>query len=321
VDADTTTPWSSQLAELRREWHSDDHEDWPTLVRRSTAMSVGAFVLTAVSGLEQLSDIDRAAVIDPHVADALQRFAPDLDHEVIAQFPVEALRGLESALRGALFEIVVADEARRGELDLPEGVSELRLADDFSTPGHDVVLRDDDGALLDVAQLKTSDSADLIVRHLDRYPEVDVVLASTEAAHDAVARGIPNIIDTGISNAELKTMVAEFIAAYSIDGVGDVVDGLVPEAAYIAIAVQFAWKVLRGTDPREAIGEAGVEAFLATALAVLATAGSVVAGTELVRIPVVVAFGAARLLVAEVDRSTYNIRLLGEAARSLAVTV
>jgi len=145
-----------------------------------------------------------------------------------------------------------------------------------------------------------------------------VILASTEAAEDAARRGIANVTDTGVSNAELKLMTSEFISAFRVDGVGDVVNGLVPEAAYLAIAIQFGWRTLRGEDLRKAARGARTEALLATALAAFATAGSVVTGTELVRIPIVIAFGAARLLIAEVDRSTYNIRVLGDVARSIA---
>jgi hypothetical protein len=307
--------WSENLASLRSEWGDDDVPEWSKIVRRSTDLSVGALVVTAVASVEQLALIDRTFVADPQVVEALERFAPGLDPGTIAHFPTEALRGLESALRGALFEVVVADQASRGALNLPDGAEELRIVEEFSTPGHDAVLLRSDGSEIGVAQLKTSDSANIIAEHLDRYPDIDLVLASTEAASDAAARGMQNVIDTGISNADLKAMVTTFLDAHSVNGAGGVLDGVIPEAAYLAIAIQFAWRALRGRNLKTALSEARTETILATSLSIIATACSVATGTELARIPVVIAFGATRLHLASIDRSTSNVRLLGETVK------
>jgi hypothetical protein len=309
--------WSETLVSLRNKSTDDERNNWPSIVRRSTDLSVGALVVNAIASVEQVALIDRSFVADPQVVEALERFAPGLDPATIAHYPTEALRGLERALRGALFEVVVAEQASRGAIDLPDGAEELRIVEEFSTPGHDAVLLRGDGSEIGVAQLKTSDSADIIAEHLDRYPDIDLVLASTEAARDAAARGMQNVIDTGVSNAELKEMVSTFLNAHSVNGAGDVLDGVIPEAAYLAIAIQFAWRALRGHNLKTALSEARTEAILATSLSIIATACSVATGSELARIPVVIAFGATRLHLASIDRSTSNVRLLGESARAI----
>ena len=309
--------WTAQLNVLRQEWPTTTTDQWHPNVRRSKAQSVYALSLPATFGVEQIADIDHTASFDPRVAEALERFAPNFDPDVIADFDVEALRGLEGALRGALFEILVAEKAENGNLELPLEAHELTLADDFSTPGFDAILRSNDGDILGVAQLKTSSSADIIQEHLQRYPEIDVVVASSEAASDALTRGITSVVDSGISDNELKSMVTELISAYSRQGTADLKDGLIAEFAYLAIAVQFVLRFARGSDLKDSLKQARSDAILVSVLSIFATGASVLLGTELARIPVVITFGTAKYLFSEVDRSTHNVLRIGQAARSI----
>lgn len=176
------------------------------------------------------------------------------------------------------------------------GVHEFRLVDSFTTPGHDALLLDHSGNVVDLVQLKASSGADLIVHHLHAHPQVDTVWATTEAARDAASRGLHGVIDTGISDHDLSPAVHGALHGAKVLGPWDVLDEIVPQAALALIVVRLVWDLWRRRSVETALRTAGTRAVLVTVTSALAGLGAAVTGTEVVRVPIVISVAFVRVV-------------------------
>ncbi len=283
---------------------------WTETTRRAREISTVAVIIeTAGLAVDELHDaaIDRLA---PEVAAALARIAPSFDITTIASYPPAALRGLGNAVKGSLFEMQVAEGVIAGDIELPSGVTAFRLVDDFFTPGYDAQLLDDQGHVVDVIQLKTSQTAAIISDHFDRYPTIEKVWTSHEAAVDAANRGLEGVFDTQISDSDLAAVVHEALVDQATTSALEVIDELIPQVTYAIIAVQAGWRLMQGEPAPDVISWARRRVGSATAMSAVAGLASIATGTDLVRIPVVVGISVGRLAYVELDGAAHRLDLM-----------
>lgn len=290
---------------------------WDVATRRARELSTAAVILdmAGVSADELLdAGIDR---LPADVAEALERIAPDFDIETIASYPAAALEGLGNTVKGAFFELQVADAVAGGAIHLPAEVEEIHLVEDFTNPGYDAELIGADGTVLDVVQLKTSQTADIIAEHLERHPGIDDVWTSHEAAADAAERGIEGVFDTQISDEHLSGLVHAALADQASTSFVEVMDEVVPQITYAIIAAQAGWRLMQGAPAADVIAWAQHRAGTATAMSAIAGLASMATGTDFVRVPVVIGVSMARAAYIELDGSTNRLDLMSAIAAGI----
>jgi hypothetical protein len=287
------------------------------MVGRSRRMSAAALLAqTAALSIDELLD-GRIDDLDPAVAEGLRRLSPDFDISTLADYPPAALAGLSNAVRGALFELEVADAVERGAIELPDGVAEFRIVDDFATPGFDALLLDDDGNVIELVQLKTSSTADIIERHLERYPDIPAVWTSTEAAADATRRGLDGVVDTGISDAVLAAVVNEAFRDQTTTTAKEVLDEIFPQVTAVVLAFILVWRIAQREPAREVIDDTWRRAKSVTVMSAVAGAVAMVTGSDALRIPTVLSMVVGREMYAGTKSTIERLRRRGTVVRGL----
>ena len=121
-----------------------------------------------------------------------------------------SLADLSAASRGKLFEIKYTDYLNDGRLPPGYHAEMARVGD---RAGWDIAIRDGQGNVDEVLQLKATESAEYIGHALERYPYIDVV--STEEVYSEVTMGdmAEHVINSGISNEELTQYVQDTVMA------------------------------------------------------------------------------------------------------------
>lgn len=291
------------------------HVGWDRCKDRARRHGRAAVLYSAVLSVDELLDagIDE---LPPDVRAALERAAPGFDIRELEHYPQESIDGLVQTVKGALFEQEVAAglvDGELGDVRLPSGA--IPVLGDFTTPGSDLVIQRD-GDVLTQVQLKASASADDIAEHLRRFPEVDTVYATHEAALDAAVRGL-QVEDTHLADADLVDRVASAFHDQASTSIGEVLDEVVPQLTLVLVLVE--WAVLRrnGFDPAEASARARRR--VADALIVSSAGGiaSALSGTDGLRLPIVLSL---RLLLAK-ERSVRSLVPRLEAVGHLLTTI
>ena len=124
------------------------------------------------------------------------------------------LAGLISGIKGKLFEMRYVDFLNDGHL--PDGY-EAVLAESATNPGWDIAILDNNGITVNELQMKATDSVDYIKTALERYPDIDIV--TTEEVYNSVVMRefADQVINSGISNEELTSVVTETLESDSVD--------------------------------------------------------------------------------------------------------
>ena len=124
------------------------------------------------------------------------------------------LAGLISGIKCKLFEMRYVDFLNNGHL--PDG-HEAVLAESATNPGWDIAILDNNGIAVNELQMKATDSVDYIKTALERYPDIDIV--TTEEVYNSVVMHefADSVINSGISNEELTSVVTETLESDSVD--------------------------------------------------------------------------------------------------------
>lgn len=122
--------------------------------------------------------------------------------------------GLISGIKGKLFEMRYVEFLNEGHL--PDGY-EAVLAESATNPGWDIAILDNNGITVNELQMKATDSVDYIKTALERYPDIDIV--TTEEVYNSVVMHefADQVINSGISNEELTSVVTETLESDSVD--------------------------------------------------------------------------------------------------------
>lgn len=121
-------------------------------------------------------------------------FAPGYNSE-------EATRAVLYGVRGAAGEYWVMERLIDGDLPVPAGADRVELID-FHEPGMDLRFFSG-GTEVVAANVKIAKDAAVVIRHLERYPDMALVYASSDAAA-AAARAGYRLIDADASTFALN---------------------------------------------------------------------------------------------------------------------
>ena len=155
---------------------------------------------------EEVEEAYKAAYPIKSQTDNLRDIIEDADDTELA--------GLTSGIKGKLFEMRYVDFLNDGHL--PDGY-EAVLAESATNPGWDIAILDNNGMVVNELQMKATDSVDYIKTALERYPDIDIV--TTEEVYNSVVMHefADNVINSGISNEELTSVVTETLESDSVD--------------------------------------------------------------------------------------------------------
>ena len=155
---------------------------------------------------EEVEEAYKAAYPIKSQTDNLRDIIEDADDTELA--------GLTSGIKGKLFEMRYVDFLNDGHL--PDGY-EAVLAESATNPGWDIAILDNNGIAVNELQMKATDSVDYIKTALERYPDIDIV--TTEEVYNSVVMHefADSVINSGISNEELTSVVTEALESDSVD--------------------------------------------------------------------------------------------------------
>ena len=155
---------------------------------------------------EEVEEAYKAAYPIKSQTDNLRDIIEDADDTELA--------GLISGIKGKLFEMRYVDFLNDGHL--PDGY-EAVLAESATNPGWDIAILDNNGIAVNELQMKATDSVDYIKTALERYPDIDIV--TTEEVYNSVVMHefADQVINSGISNEELTSVVTETLESDSVD--------------------------------------------------------------------------------------------------------
>lgn len=155
---------------------------------------------------EEVEEAYKAAYPIKSQTDNLRDIIEDADDTELA--------GLTSGIKGKLFEMRYVDFLNDGHL--PDGY-EASLAESATNPGWDIAILDNNGMVVNELQMKATDSVDYIKTALERYPDIDIV--TTEEVYNSVVMRefADQVINSGISNEELTSVVTETLESDSVD--------------------------------------------------------------------------------------------------------
>lgn len=180
--------------------------------------------------------------------------------ELTTQRPIEEfasdpamLQGAINAAKGRYFELLVEEKLNAGEtvggLCLQPD-ERFELASSMTQPGWDGVVLDSSGRLVERIQLKATDSTVYLRETLARYPDIQIV-ATSEAAGQAVGALKGLVLDSGIDDATLERLVNE---AFSADSAADnFLDAFNPLLPLVLVAASEGYTVKLG---RKSVEEA-----------------------------------------------------------------
>lgn len=203
----------------------------------------------------------------------------------------EQLRGVLTSVRGAVGEQWVLERLRDHQLPVPEGAVAAELLP-FTTPGVDLVFTDDGGATVGTANVKIAGTADVVLRHFERHPDVAIVYATSEAATDAASRGVPVValgnplpegtpvvVDIGRSARSFDEEIGATLSSADQMNHWDAID-LIPWFSVTAIGVRAALR-LRAGAPRDRVAtQVGRDVTAAGAALVAARIASRITNSE-----------------------------------------
>lgn len=199
----------SELIQLARDYEQRRDQDVLDLVAVAADVSADSILNL---GLEPDPD--------PNLLDAFQRQYPNVSIESLVGRSQEELQGFAHGVKGKLFELLVRNRLnegeRLGELVLLPGQT-AELADSPTQAGFDLIIRNEDGSIAELIQLKATNYLAYVKQALERFPQFRV---ATTSEIDGAAE---NILQTPISDERLTEHVSEQLAELSEDTVKDIV--------------------------------------------------------------------------------------------------
>lgn len=174
-----------------------------------------------------------------------------LSAEQVAQAAGDHVAVLNSAVGSAL-ELDVHEMFQTGQLVAPVGTDSVVLLG-RTNPGADFGFLNSSGDVVGLMNTKASSGFEIIAHHFERYPEVNYVYATHDAAVDAARHGFmvvdgtaghvpftdqPVVVDVGRSSVEYRDAMNDFVSGDS-EGVFGLLDGdsLLKSLPWITIGV------------------------------------------------------------------------------------
>lgn len=200
----------SYLRRLRGTYarHASVEPDALRLVARRHAAMRRTQIMDLAAVATSLAYVDRLE-LDPLALRAIQDTNPTFDPSQIGEYSEQEWLGITSAAKGKYFEYLLVERLNAGEsvgdLYLSQG-HRAEIADSMNQAGWDVRLVDEDGRVVELLQLKATESAGYVRGALDKYPDIRVV--ATDEAADGLADNAM-VIDVNVSERELASAIGK----------------------------------------------------------------------------------------------------------------
>jgi hypothetical protein len=189
--------------------------------------------------------------IDPLIRQAIE-MTTNRKLESLSSDP-ESLQAAVNAAKGKYFELLVVDKLNAGhvvgDIELKAGQT-AELAQSMNQPGWDVAILDSESKVVEVVQLKATDSVSYIRDTLDRYPDIRI-LTTEEAAKLPSDVGL--VLDSGISDAKIEQLVGSAIDGTEASLADSFVDAFNPLLPLLLIAGTEGYKIAVGKQSAEAV--------------------------------------------------------------------
>ena len=245
-----------------------------TMGESSLGLKRSATVVLAVTFQRLVDQPNRNwGVEEQLLLDALRRSKSDLSdatEDQLAEYLIalddDQMRGVVSNVKGIYHEMLIA----KAENTDGDGVM-AELPEATNQPGYDIEFIVDE-EVVELVQVKAVASAEYVLEHLERYPEIGVMATSE------VAEMLPDVRNSGHSNTELEEFVGETLRISDTESLSQEM----LEAASSSLLVQAAFagtKALRSgqvseRDLKAALGDVGVGLTTAVVLDILLTGGT-----------------------------------------------
>lgn len=248
--------FGSWLATLVRPFPQIQIRPKPHLASVALAVTFQHLLDNQISALGYESDL---------VLGALRRSTNHLNNASVEELSAyvgglspEQLAGVVSNTKGIYHELLFV------EMYNASGAAEsAQVMEETNFPGADVQFFLD-GEVVREVQLKAINSPTLVYEHLERYPDIEILVTEETAA---ILDGIGS---SGLSNAVLSQDVANRLQDLQSDGLlDDITDGILTSAFVTSAFI--VWNVLKKRDHRsidfkQYLGNAGIAAGTATAV-------------------------------------------------------
>lgn len=153
-------------------------EDWE-ISRKRAELLIGAVAAVEITG-NLIESVGGVLSPSQELLAAMPDFTAE-DVAAIAERGDAAQFGAINMVQGYLGEEAALNVINSGLVPIPEG-RVATFPDTSNQPGYDLQFIDSNGEAPIFAQVKMTDSPSIIRDHFDRYPEVNVVYANSEAA-------------------------------------------------------------------------------------------------------------------------------------------
>ncbi len=135
--------------------------------------------IAADVGIDDLTNLGLEPDENPLLREAFEKQYPNMSLDTLVGRSAESLSGDVNSLKGKYFEILVRDRLNSGEsvggIGLGEGDT-ASLAEFRNQPGWDLSIRDRFDEPVDALQTKATASMSYVKGHLERYPNIKVVV-------------------------------------------------------------------------------------------------------------------------------------------------
>lgn len=217
------------------------------IIRERESSIIDAISASAAIGSIFFADQIDFSKVTPQLEEAFRLAFPHVELSSLTDRNPDDIRGFISALKGKYFEVIVRDRLNAGEwvgdiLLQPGQYAEL--AENVTQPGWDLQIFDNAGNVIDELQLKATQSLRYVKNALERFPDIDVL--TTEEVFDSAAELSDQILNSGISEDELRNAVQAPFESLLDSDLGEFVEDVLPFLPFIIIAVSEGRKVLMG---------------------------------------------------------------------------
>jgi hypothetical protein len=136
--------------------------------------------------------------LTPQMQESFHLAFPNLKLDDLSSYAGDELRGLVESWKGKLFEVTVRDRLNDGDwvggYHLEPGQHAV-LADLSNQPGYDLIVQNHDGSVVDLVQLKATESLSYVQHAMDVYPQYDVLTTSELGHHVHAGMHVSDISD------------------------------------------------------------------------------------------------------------------------------
>ena len=176
--------------------------------RRHEREALELAAIAADVAIDDLTTLSLEPDENPLLREAFEEQYRNQNVDELAGRGAEELEGLTNGLKGKYFEILVRERLNSGDsvggIVLGEG-EEALLAEAANQPGWDIQIVDRFGEQVDILQTKATDSMSYVKTHLDRYPDIKVVVPEELGLSAAETQEVFSSV--GLSDAEMTAEV------------------------------------------------------------------------------------------------------------------